>query len=84
LNYKKGVLLMNYKDKFVGTTIYGFCNGYFGRDSYDDKVIIASGENWIVGKTQYGYVEFASFDDGEEMEELIASWSVREDNDCGW
>jgi len=24
----------------VGDTIYGFCNGYFGRDDYDDKVCV--------------------------------------------
>jgi len=24
----------------VGDTIYGFCNGYFGRDDYDTKLCI--------------------------------------------
>lgn len=23
-----------------GDTIYGYCNGYFGRDDYDDKVCV--------------------------------------------
>jgi hypothetical protein len=57
---------MHYKDKFVGIQIYGFCNGYFGRDSYNDKVIIASGEDWIVGKSRCDGVEFAKFDDPKE------------------
>ena len=24
----------------IGDNIYGFCNGYFGRDDYDDKLCI--------------------------------------------
>lgn len=71
---------MNYKDKFVGIRIFGFCNGYFGRDSYSDKTIIATGQNWIVGINQEGKNEFASFDDTDNMEELIKQWST-EDQD---
>lgn len=71
---------MNYKDKFVGIQIYGFCNGYFGRDSYSDKIIIASGTNWIVGKSDDGSNEFASFDNEEEMENLIGKWGIEEEN----
>lgn len=67
---------MNYKDKFVGINIYGFCNGYFGRDSYTDKAIIASGQDWIVAINQRGETEFASFDPGDDMEELITEWST--------
>jgi hypothetical protein len=70
---------MNYKDKFVGIKIYGFCNGYFGRDSYDDKLIIASGEDWIVAKNESGVNEFASFESVDEMQTLIEKWSVEED-----
>ena len=25
----------------IGTKIYGYCNGYFGRDDYSAKIIIA-------------------------------------------
>lgn len=66
---------MNYKDKFVGIRLYGYCGGYFGRDSYTDKIIIASGENWLVAKNGYNEVEFASFDNKREMEESIEEWS---------
>ncbi|ASR79899.1 hypothetical protein JANET_276 [Bacillus phage Janet] len=66
---------MHYKDKFVGIKINGFCNGYFGRDDYDDKIIIASGSDWIVALDDKGNNCFASFDDGEEMEENILKWS---------
>jgi hypothetical protein len=29
----------------VGTIVYGFCNGVFGRDSFEDKEVIARGEH---------------------------------------
>lgn len=35
-------------NSFVGIKIYGYCNGYFGRDDYSDKVIILKGKRWIV------------------------------------
>lgn len=51
-------------DITVGTTIYGFCNGYFGRDSYGPKRIIAKGREdgvcWMVVKNDLGKIEFAS------------------------
>lgn len=33
---------------FVGTKIYGYCEGYFDRDGYNDKIIILEGKKWIV------------------------------------
>lgn len=32
----------------VGEVLYGFCNGYFGRDSYDDKRVEAVGADWMI------------------------------------
>ncbi|QFR56295.1 hypothetical protein PPK15_gp82 [Bacillus phage 000TH010] len=67
----------NWKDKFVGTKIYGYNNGYFGRlASHDAKIIIASGENWVVALEEFTDDEplFASFNSAEEMEELIKEW----------
>lgn len=66
---------MHYKDKFVGIQLYGFCNGYFG-DTYTDKIIIASGENWIVAKDNKE-PWFTEIDEGE-MENLIEEWSKEE------
>lgn len=43
---------------YTGTIITGFCNGFFGRDSYEDKLILASGfingRRWVTVKTS-GY-----------------------------
>ncbi len=41
----------------IGDTLYGFCNGYFGRDSYGDKRVVAKGNergrNWIVALDEF-------------------------------
>jgi hypothetical protein len=38
----------------VGTVLYGFCGGYFGRDSYSDKRVEAVGADWVVAREEYG------------------------------
>lgn len=44
----------------VGTILYGFCGGYFGRDSYDDKRVEALGADWVVAREiETGEVVFA-------------------------
>lgn len=35
-------------NNLVGEKLYGFCDGYFGRDSYSDKVIIMNGLTWVI------------------------------------
>ncbi len=51
-------------DITVGATLYGFCNGYFGRDSYGPKRIIAKGREdgvrWVVVKNERGGIQCAS------------------------
>lgn len=32
----------------IGTKLYGFCGGIFGRDSYGDKRVEAVGVDWVV------------------------------------
>jgi hypothetical protein len=43
----------------VGTVLRGFCGGYFGRDSYEDKRVEAVGADWIVARDDFGRVHFA-------------------------
>ena len=38
----------------VGDTIYGFCNGYFGRDNYDDKVCVMVMSRYAVFESVLG------------------------------
>ena len=35
-------------NEYVGQTLNGFCAGAFGRDSYDEKIVLANGVDWIV------------------------------------
>ena len=44
----------------VGDRLYGFCGGYFGGDSYDDKRVEAIGSDWVVAREiDSGRVAFA-------------------------
>ena len=65
----------------VGRVIYGFCNGFFGRDDYDNKRIEAEGVDWIGGRAVdpsigESYARFACFENEKEKEEYIKEWSV--------
>lgn len=69
----------------IGTKIYGYCEGYFGRDDYGAKIIVAEGRKWIVCSYLYAdndyvtdYVTCANFDTEEEKEECIKRWSEEE------
>ena len=54
--------------------LYGYCQGYFGRDSHETKVIEAIGPDWVVVRETDGRPNFASFDDKEEMVECLERW----------
>lgn len=62
----------------VGDTLYGFCNGYFGRDSYGNKRVVAKGNergvNWIVAYDEWeGHLSFGSGFDDEDIERWLAA-----------
>ena len=42
----------------VGMQLYGYCNGYFGRDSYEDKRIEIVSADYIVCRDEDGHPEF--------------------------
>lgn len=60
---------------FVGTMLYGYCNGFFGKYSFDDKRIEAIGADWLVARDIDGVPLFAHFGDKDEMLNLIKEWS---------
>ena len=67
---------------YVGSILYGYCAGHFGRDSYDKKRVEALGVDWVVVREiDSGQVLFA---DGERVhEELIKAsdeWELRDDD----
>lgn len=47
----------------IGQMLYGYCGGYFGRDSYDNKRIEAIGIDWVVAREGNGMPNFASGED---------------------
>jgi len=63
--------------------IYGYCNGFFGRDSYEPKRVEAEGRYWIVARRldEAAQPEFASFSNDAEMERLLDEWSVKPKED---
>jgi hypothetical protein len=43
----------------VGTILYGYCGGHFGRDSYETKRVEAVGADWVVCRDESGEIHFA-------------------------
>lgn len=56
-----------------GTKLYGYCNGYFGRDSYATKTVVASG---FVGDTPWVVCSGGWSGDRPEYAEGFSSESV--------
>lgn len=54
-------------NNLVGEKLYGFCDGYFGRDSYSDKEIIMNGFTWVVAISDNEIPEIAHFDSNLEL-----------------
>ena len=61
----------------IGLLLYGFCNGYFGRDSYHTKRIEGEGEDWIVARALEANAkpEFAQFYNPLQKWCYIQEWS---------
>jgi hypothetical protein len=67
----------------VGMVVHGYCQGYFGRDSYRCKRIEAIGHDWVVAR-EIGTdtVVLATFNDQDEMNELLVEWHTDTDRGC--
>jgi hypothetical protein len=60
----------------IGMLLFGYCDGYFGRDSYDTKRIEAFGVDWIVARQDTnGVVDFCTFDSLAERNGFVAKHS---------
>lgn len=70
--------------KYVGNKLYGYCNGFFGRDSYREKIVVFAGKHYIVCEDASGDVYVASFKgySEDEISEFINSW--REEDLCDY
>ena len=66
----------------VGRKLVGFCNGYFGRDDYSDKIIIYEGKKWIVCKyVNEDSITCLNFESEEEKNTMIDKWEAGEDEE---
>lgn len=64
----------------LGKVIKGYCNGFFGRDSYGDKTIEAEGIDWIVARSTIDcYPEFAYFNSEDEKNKYIQNWTQQQE-----
>lgn len=67
-----------------GTKLYGYCNGYFGRDSYSDKLVIACGTwgdtNWVVVEEGWGTRKALNMAAGFDAED-VERWKKKEEGD---
>lgn len=65
----------------IGTIIPGYCQGVFGRDSYEDKRVEAIGADWIVCRDDSGNIHFASgavgFGDNSNIIEFLEDYLRR-------
>ena len=57
----------------VGDKLYGYCGGFFGRDSYDDKIVeyISPERDVVVARDSYGHVHTAVFNEQ-------STWSIED------
>ena len=57
----------------VGTLLFGFCGGDFGRDSYLPKRVEALGADWVVVRDSDGVVDFAA---GKDILEKLTEYTT--------
>lgn len=64
---------MSDKQLRVGGILYGYCGGFFGRDSYGEKRIEAIGADWVVVREEDGTPNCALFPSSDDwiVDDLI-------------
>jgi len=60
----------------VGTMLYGFCGGHFGRDSYESKRVEAVGADWVVCRDEDGGLWFA---EGETIHTDLYEYTTQDE-----
>lgn len=69
----------------IGTILYGYCGGAFGRDSYEAKRVEAIGMDWIVVRNKDGDTRFADDSDVEDsIHAKLAEYTEPQEGDEIW
>jgi len=63
----------------VGEKIYGFCNGYFGRDDYEDKLCILVNNKFAVFVYDNGYATVLNYIKALDIE-TVNEWKIDPNN----
>jgi hypothetical protein len=63
----------------VGTVLYGFCGGHFGRDSYENKTVEAFGCGWLVARDSDGGIHVATSSRDWKVPDCLRPYTVPED-----
>lgn len=58
----------------VGELFTGYCEGYFGRESYGEKRVEAFGADWILCREENGSIVLATFHNREEKILSVERW----------
>ncbi len=61
-----------------GDVIYGYCNGYFGRDNYDTKTCVLVYPKFAVFTNEEGYGTVLNYD-LDLNEDLVNKWKIEEE-----
>ena len=66
----------------IGRVIYGYCNGFFGRDDYETKIIVFETKLGICCRylNDIEYLTSTNFDSEEEKQKYIDEWSKENDD----
>ena len=62
----------------IGTLLNGYCNGFFGGDSYGEKRVEGSGVDWVVVREENGEPNCAFFDSVGDRDYYIDLWMEEE------
>ena len=60
-----------------GDTLYGYCNGFFGRDSYSTKICTLVRPKYAVFEYEDGTADILNYD-GRLTEEMVKKWKSQE------
>lgn len=63
-----------------GDTIYGFCNGFFGRDDYDTKICVAVRPKYAVFERESGFATVLNLTERLDRE-TVEKWRIPQSYD---
>ena len=63
----------------IGDVLYGFCNGYFGKDDYEQKRCVMLCSKYAVFEYDEGHATVLNYDDSFKKED-IEKWKILDED----